>query len=142
MDIVVNILIAAHLMGLVLVSGSGIAMGVVMPFHGQAGAGEKSVVLSIGKALARNGHIGLGLLWVTGPLVVWLKYGGVGAFGSWFWIKMALVVTASAAVGIGSAAYRRFAAGDTGASGRVAAMGRVNLIVGPLIVLTAVFAFG
>lgn len=142
MDILNTILIALHLLGLVFAMGAGIALGVMGPLYGTAKDGERSMLFKIGNTLSRNGHVGLGLLWVTGILVVFLKYGGIDALNWWFWLKIVLVVILSASIGIGSAAYRRFQAGDNGASARLALTGTINKVVGPLIILCAVFAFG
>ena len=141
MLIVNNVLIGLHLLGLVIGMGSGIALGVMGPLYGQAKDGERSLLFRIGNALGRNGHVGLGLLWVTGILIVFLKYGGIGAMTPWFWAKMVAVVALSASIGIGSAAYRRFQAGDNGASARVALTATINKVLGPVIILLAVFAF-
>ena len=142
MDILNTLLIALHLVGLVIGMGTGVALGVLLPRLGAARDGERARLLDIGDALVRNGHIGLGLLWVTGILIVFLKYGGVGGLSPWFWIKIALVVILSASIGIAAAAYRKFKAGDMAASARLAMAGKLNMLVGPLAILAAVFAFG
>lgn len=141
MELVVVILIFLHLMGLVIGMGSGIALSVLGPLHGTATEDQRSLMFNIGARFARNGHVGLALLWITGPLILWLRYGGIGGLSSWFWVKIALVIALSASIGMGSAAYRKFSAGDTGASARVALTGKINGIVGILVVLTAVLAF-
>ncbi|MBU1176532.1 MAG: hypothetical protein KKH72_14100 [Alphaproteobacteria bacterium] len=141
MDIVVNILVALHLLGLVIGMGSGMALGVLGARTRTAPPDHKGLLFAIGNVLGRNGQIGLGLLWVTGIAVVLLKYNGVAGLTWWFWVKMALVVVLSASVGIGGAAYRKVQAGDAGAGKRLAMAGKVNLVTGPLIILAAVFAF-
>lgn len=142
MDILINLLIAFHLLGLVVGMGSGIALSLTGPMYGKANDDQRSQLFKLGNLLSRNGHVGLALLWVTGPIVIFLKYGGFGALSPWFWVKIVLAVILSASIGIGSAAYRKFQAGDMGASARVAMTGKINLVCGLLIILTAVFAFG
>ena len=141
MDIVNAVIIALHLLGLVITMGSSMALSLVMPRIATAGEGERDGLFGIGSGLMRNANIGLGLLWVTGILAVVLIYGGVGGLGLWFWIKIALVVVLSASIGMGSAAFRRFKAGDRASGARLAMIGNINLITGALIILTAVFAF-
>ena len=141
MDIVVNLLIALHLLGLVIGMGSGIALSVLSPFGASAGDAERGLIYRIGNALSRNGHIGLGLLWVTGLAAVFLKYGGVMSMNWWFWLKMALVVVLSASIGIGGAAYRKVQAGDAGAGARLKLASKVNQVAGVLVIVAAVFAF-
>lgn len=142
MEILINILIFLHILGLVIGMGSGVALSRLGPFYGQISEDQRGVLFKFAFLLGRNGHIGLGLLWVTGILVVWLKYGGVADFSWWFWAKMVLVVILSASIGMGSAAFRKFAAGDMGASARAAMAGKINAVAGVLIILSAVFAFG
>jgi len=142
MDIVNNIIVALHLLGLVIAMGSSMAFRLVMPRIASAGEGEQDKLFSIGSGLMRNANIGLGLLWVTGILAVVLKYGGVDGLDFWFWTKIALVVVLSASIGMGSAAFRRFKAGDKASGARLAMIGQINLVTGALIILTAVFAFG
>lgn len=141
MDILINLLIALHILGLVIGMGSGMANARLGPMYGTASAEQRSLLFKIGSMLGKNGHIGLGLLWITGILVVWLKYGGVGEFTFWFWVKMVLVVALSASIGIGSSAYRKFAAGDMGASARVAIAGKISAVCGVLVIVSAVFSF-
>lgn len=139
MDILVNILLFLHFFGLVLGMGSGMALSNATRIVTAAPA-ESGFERFTGM-LARNGHIGLGLLWVTGLLMVWLRYGGVGAFSVWFWIKMVLVVVLSAAVGMGAAAYRKAKAGDGEAARRAKIASTVSGLSGIGIIFAAVFAF-
>ena len=142
MDIVNAIIIALHLLGLVIAMGSSVALPLVMSRIASAGEGERDKLFGVGSGLMRNANIGLGLLWVTGILSVVLKYGGIDGLDFWFWTKIVLVVVLSASIGMGSAAFRRFKAGDKAAGERVAMIGKINLITGALIILTAVLAFG
>ncbi len=141
MDILNTVIIAVHLLGLVVGMGSGIGLGVLMPRLASAGDDERTRLFAMADVFSRNGHIGLGVLWVTGILIVVLKYGGIGGFSTWFWIKIALVVLLSASIGMGSAAYRRYKAGNTASGARLSMTGKLNMIAGPLIILAAVFAF-
>jgi len=141
MDIIVNLLKVLHLLGLVLGMGSGLAMTRIWPIYGASSEEQRSVLFKMGRVLGKNGHVGLALLWVTGILIVWLDYGGIDAFSWWFWAKIVFAIVLSASVGIGSKAYRRFAAGDMGASARVELASKVSGISGVLIILFAVFAF-
>jgi len=142
MEIVNAVIIALHLFGLVITMGAGMALRLVMPRIASAGEGERDRLFGIGDALMRNAHIGLGLLWLTGILVVVLKYGGIDGLSFWFWIKIALVVVLSASIGMGSAAYRRFKAGEKASGARLAMIGKINLVTGALVILAAAFAFG
>lgn len=139
---VVAILLFLHLFGLAFGMGSGIAASRIGPFVGTASENERQSLFKLGRMLGRNAHIGLGTLWVTGLAMVWLEYGSnLGGLSLWFWFKILLVVVYSATVSIGTASFRRFTDGDVAASGRAALMGKINIILGPLIILSAVVAF-
>ncbi len=142
MDIVNTLIIALHFLGLVIAMGSSVAFLLVMPRIASAGEGERDQLFGVGSGLMRNANIGLGVLWLTGILSVVLKYGGVDGLDFWFWTKIALVVVLSASIGMGSAAFRRFKGGDKASGARLAMIGKINLITGTLIILTAVLAFG
>lgn len=142
MEWVVIILLFLHLFALAIGTGSGFAAARLGPLIGTASPQERKSLFKLGIMLGRNGHIGIGTLWVTGLLMLWLEYGSVlGSLSAWFWFKILLVVIYSATVGVGTAAFRRFTQGDVAASGRAALMGKINAILGPLIILSAVIAF-
>lgn len=137
MHIFINILIFIHFFGLVLGMGSGMAMGTAMRGVDRSTGGFDKLT----RALARNGHVGLALLWVTGPLIVWLKYGGFAGLGFWFWVKIAFVVVLTAALGIGAINFRKAREGDRDAAKRAAMIGMLSGISGLIVIFAAVFAF-
>ena len=141
MDIFINILIFLHIFGLVLGLGSGMANSRIGPMLVTADEGQRSLLASIVQMLSKNGHVGLGLLWVTGLLVVWLKYGGAGGFDNWFWAKMVFVVVLSASVGMSGAAARKLKAGDMSVLPLLKRVGMVSGLSALVAVLCAVFAF-
>ncbi len=141
MDIFVNILVFLHLAALVFGMGSGFALSRLGPYYGQVGEDAKLKLFVLGRRYSKTANMALAVLWVTGLLTVWLKYGGVAGLSGWFWAKMILVVILSASIGMGSAAYRKFVGGDVGASSRAAMAGRINLVAGLGVILCAVFAF-
>ncbi|WP_196257710.1 hypothetical protein [Pelagibacterium limicola] len=139
MDILAKILLFLHFFGLVIGMGSGMALSNATRLVTNPAA--DSGFDRFTAMLARSGHIGLGLLWVTGVLMVALKYGGMGTFDAWFWIKMALVIVLTAAVGIGSASARKARAGDTEAAKRAKLASMVSGLSGLGVIFAAVFAF-
>lgn len=141
MDIVIKIILLLHFIGLGMGVGSGMAMMRVMPQIGQSGAAERARLFSAARGIGLNGNVGLGLLWVTGILLVILGPGLAVFSNPWFVAKLVFVVILSAAMGMGGAAVRKFAAGDNAASVRAAMMGRVGGASSLLTILCAVFAF-
>ena len=97
--------------------------------------------MKLERAFSAIASAGVALLLVSGPLLVWLKYGGFEAMPPWFWVKMVLVVIAVAGVATHEIAARRFKAGRTDAYRWMAISGRTAGIGMVLVVLCAVLAF-
>lgn len=142
MDILNAFLLFFHIMGLAVTLGAAFAVTMLGPMFGRVEAAERGMLFRLGLMLARYANWGLLVMWVTGPLLLWLKWGGFEGISHWFYLKLVFVVIFSATLGINASAFRRFADGDTGASSRVAITSVFNLILGTLAVLSAVFAFG
>jgi len=66
----------------------------------------KQMLGGIAKRFGINSRIAVAVLVVTGVLMVAVRYGGVGAFNSWFWVKMALVALIVIAMVISAVAPR------------------------------------
>ena len=60
MDIVVNLLIALHLLGLVISMGASVALGLLGRHYAPVNPEMRSVLYRFGNVLSRNVHIGLG----------------------------------------------------------------------------------
>lgn len=141
MDILNAFLLFLHLMGLAVTIGCAIAVALVGPLFGRVNEGERGIIFKLGLKLAGYANWGLLVMWVTGPLLLWLKWGGFEGISHWFYLKLVFVVILSATLGINAAAFRRFANGEMGASQRVAITSVFNLVLGALAVLSAVLAF-
>lgn len=136
MDTLIKSLLFVHLFGMVFTLGSGVAMSVGMRSVKEPTADFDKFM----DALATNSNIGLGLLWATGLLMVWLHY-GFADLGPLFWVKMVFVVILSAVVGMRAGQYRKARAGDVAASQKASRMGMISGIAGLVAMCAAVFAF-
>lgn len=141
MDIVVKLVLSLHIFAMVLGLGSGFASRRVGPLFGGSSQEQKSILFQLGRGLARNGNLGLGLLWVTGIALIFLRGWDLGAMPIAFWFKMLFVIILSAAVGISTKAARKFAAGDMAASAKAAMFGWLAAVSGVAVIICAVFAF-
>lgn len=141
MDIVVKLLVFLHMVGLIHGMAAGIAGSRMGPLLASSNDDQRSILFRLSKALSMNGHIGLTLLWGSGILLVWLKYGGVADLGLWFWVKLVLVVVLTILVGIITVGLRRMREGDMSAAPTVKRASMINAVVGLAIILCAVFAF-
>ena len=77
-------LLIAHLLGLMLVAAA------FLPLLGMMGKGGAAPQTN--RLLTRFGHWGIIVLLVSGPILLFVRYGGIDGISHWFWAKMALVV--------------------------------------------------
>jgi uncharacterized membrane protein len=78
---------------------------------------------------------------ITGPLLVWLKYGGTSGFNVWFWVKMVLVVILLGIVIFAGINGKRAQGGDMEAAKRSPQIGMASIVTFLLVVAAAVLAF-
>jgi len=91
MDYVFDFLLICHLLALAVAAATTVALPVVMR-RIAATAENRPSLGAIAGQLSLNSRIGLGVLVVTGVLMIWVRYGGVDGLNVWFTVKMALVV--------------------------------------------------
>ncbi len=104
----------------------------------QAAATLRSVTPRIG---AMGAHSIL-LLWITGPLMLWLTYDGGTALGPMFHAKMASAVLLTLVVASMRVTIRRAKAGRSAPlQPMMPKLGLASAILGPLTVALAVLAF-
>jgi uncharacterized membrane protein len=141
MDVLVNLLFWIHLTALALGGAAAFAMPVVGRRIPAAGPELRPSLFAIADGLSKLGRIAFGLLIVTGPLIVWLRYGGTAGFTGWFWAKMVFVVLLLIAVIAAGINGKRAEAGDATALQRAPLFGMSAAILFLLVILCAVFAF-
>jgi putative membrane protein len=134
LDLISILLLVAHLLGLMLVAAAFLPL---LGMMGQGGAAPQT-----NRLLTRFGHYGIIVLLVSGPLLLWVRYGGFDGVSHWFWAKMLFVVLLAAGVVVSVVSARKMRAGDPAATARVR-LGRIVAVVSLLgIVVFAVLAFG
>ncbi|MCB9994215.1 MAG: hypothetical protein H6873_11235 [Hyphomicrobiaceae bacterium] len=141
MEFAANLVLALHLFSLALGTGSGVANSAIGQLYGTSSAEQRSVLFKLAAGLGRNGQIAIGLLWVTGIALIFMKGYNLMEMPVMFWIKIVFVIILSGASGMASAAARRFANGDMAASTRAAMFGTVAGVSSVVVILCAVFAF-
>ena len=141
MNIAINLLLWAHFMGLGMAVGGGIALSQIGPRLAAAAADRRGDWWPLETFFSRIASAGLVVLLITGPLMLWLKFGGPGGLSHWFWAKMALVALALAAVGVHEWAGARFKRGDETAIPAMFLGGRLAGAAITLVVICAVFTF-
>jgi uncharacterized membrane protein SirB2 len=133
LDVAFSLLLIAHLIGLMLVAAAFLPL---LGMMGQGGAAPQT-----NRLLTRFGHYGIIVLLLSGPLMVWVRYGGFDGISHWLWAKLAFVVLLAAGVVMSAMSARQMRAGDAAATARVR-LGRIIAVVSLLaIVVFAVLAF-
>lgn len=136
-----NILFWLHLVALAAGGAATFGIPVVGSKMATASAEMRPVLFSIIKGISSVSRGAIGVLLVTGPLLVWLKYGGFGGFNTWFWVKMVLVLILLGLVIFSGINAERASKGDVAAAKRGPQLGMVLMVTLLAIILTAVFAF-
>jgi hypothetical protein len=141
MPVVINLLFWLHLMALAMGIGGGLAMAQVGPRLLAATPDQRATWWPLAKAFSRVTSAGLVLLLITGPLLVWLKFGGIEGLNGWFKLKMALVAVIVLTIGLGMWGMGRLRRGDEGGGKLMMVAGPLTSLTAAAITLAAVFTF-
>jgi putative membrane protein len=138
---IVKLLLWAHLVALALGVGGGLGMSQVGPRLVNGSPDQRETWWPLARVFRMLTSVGLVVLLVTGPLMVWLKYGGFAGMNVWFQVKMGLVALGVVLMGLSEMGMARLKRGDEGG-------GKLAMIAGPalgvtmyVVMLAAVFAF-
>lgn len=134
MDYLFAALLFAHFVGLILVAAA------FLPLLGMMGEGGTAPATN--RLLTRFGHYGIVIAVVSGPLMLWLRYGGFDGVSHWFWVKMLFLLVLAGGVVTSAVSARKMREGDPAAARRVRAGRMVSSVSLLGIVLAAVLAFG
>ena len=139
-----TILLVLHFLGF----GAGFAVSVgnnlVMTLAAKAPPQEAAGLRRFPPVMSRVGDVGLALLWITGIVLLWTKYGGVDGIGAlpWaFWAKIICVLLLTALVGLIHMTVAKINRGDMSGAARMPLIGRAGAVLLLLIVIFAVMAF-
>jgi putative membrane protein len=138
---IVKLLLWAHLVALALGVGGGLGMSQVGPRLVNGSPDQREIWWPLARVFRMLTSVGLVVLLVTGPLMVWLKYGGFAGMNVWFQVKMGLVALGVVLMGLSEMGMARLKRGDEGG-------GKLAMTAGPalgvtmyVVMLAAVFAF-
>lgn len=141
MDIINNLLFWLHLIGLGLGGVASFGLPVVGAQMPKATAETRPTLFKVAEGLSSLGRAGFGVLIVTGPLLVWLKFGGMSGFSNWFIAKMVFVVLLLIVVIFAGINGKRAQGGDIASAKRAPMIGIVAMLLYLAIILCAVFTF-
>jgi uncharacterized membrane protein len=142
MDVLVELLFWIHLVALAL---GGVAVFGI-PFVGRRmGASppeQRPALMALIEQMSKVGRAAFGVLIVTGPLILWLRYGWAPPNATWFGLKMLFVLILLGVMIYAGINNKRAAAGDVAAARRAPMIGMAGIVTYALLILCAVFAFG
>lgn len=127
----------------------GLAMGLTVPFSNivmagliaQAQPNERPILGRFPFAVAKVGNIGLALLWITGPTLLFTKYGGFAGVPWQFHAKLAAVVVLTLGVGFIHMNKRKALAGDAAAMARIQNTAKLTMLSALTAMVFAVLTF-
>ena len=134
-------LLVLHLLGLACglsVPFSNMIMGALID---KAAPPEKPILARFPPAMMRVGDIGLALLWITGPAMLFTKYNGFAGMPWTFHVKLLGVVALTLCVGYIHSQAKRAFSGDQAALARVKNVGKVALLSALTALVFAVLTF-
>ena len=141
MDVLNPVLLVLHFLGLAMglsVSFSGMAMQGLMA---RAAPAERDVLGRFAPRISIVGHIGLGLLWITGVALVFTKWGGFSVLPWQFTVKIAAVILLTIAVVYITSQMKKAANRDAAAIARIQSTGKVAFLLALTAVVFAVLTF-
>lgn len=144
MAVVNSLLLAAHLVGVVLVGGAALVLWRAADL---LAGGERSGqgLPNLGRFIYGLGNAGLGLAWVSGLILLFSKFNGFSglvALGPWFWLKIVFVIALSGMLGAAGANFKRAVSTQPTAAAKAAGLGGIAVVCTVAVLVTAAFAFG
>lgn len=139
--IIVKLLLWVHLIALAMGLGGGLGMSQVGPRLVAAAPDQREPWWPLAKVFSHVATLGLVLLLITGPLLLWLKFGDMQTKNVWFQAKLGLVVIAIVTISLTKWGLARLKRGDEGGGKLMSVTGPLTSLTVLAIVLAAVFAF-
>ena len=135
-----GILLILHLLGFGAAMSSSVGGFVILRLS-RAAPADMAVLGKVPPVLIRVGQTGLGLLWLTGIIMVWTKFGGPENLPGLFWLKFICVLIVTVGVVMVSLTIKAIQSGDRAKVVRLPLYGAVNGAFLLLVVIFAVYAF-
>ncbi len=136
-----QVLLFLHFVGLMLGATGGFGSALIMRRAVAAGPEAAGQLRALGPMLANVSAVGLALMWASGLVLVWSRWGGPGNLPGLFWLKFVFVLSLTAAAVAIHATYAEVKRGNLAAAARLPKLGPAAGVSSLLAVLTAVFTF-
>ena len=134
-------LLFLHFFGLMLGAAGGFSSAIVMRRALVLPADDARAVRGLGPILANVSGIGLALLWATGLILVWSKWGGIESLPQMFWIKAIFILSLTVVTGLIHMTYAEIRKGNPAAAAKLPKLGPLAGVSALLAVLFAVLTF-
>lgn len=135
-------LLIVHYLSFVVGAGGSFLAFMIVRRIATRPAEEAAVLRQIPPMISNFALAGLVLLWVTGILLVYLRYGGFAGLGWAFSVKMVFVVALTAVVAAMRFEMRRARRGVAGAGANLARLSPWPVVTSWMAIVFAVIAFG
>lgn len=135
-----QVLLILHLFGFGVGTGASLGNFLITGLIG-ANSGDAPALNRMRLLLARTGQMALGLLWLTGIVLIWSKWGGPAYVPQLFWFKLLLVVVMTGLLVAMDLTFKAVRGGNVALASRMPILGMAGAAVLVLIVVVAVFAF-
>jgi hypothetical protein len=107
----------------------------------RAAPADMPVLSKVSGVLGRVGQVALGLLWLTGIILIWSKWDGPQNLPVLFWWKFVCVVAITGVVILIDRTVKQIQAGNRALAARMPIYGAISGSLLLLVVIFAVFAF-
>lgn len=141
MSVVVELLFWIHLVSLALGGVAVYGIPIVGSKMRSATPEQRPLLIKITHQLSTVGRGAFLALIITGPLMLWLGFGGTAPNMVWFWIKMLFVLIVLGVIIAGGINGSRAEKGDMAAARRAPLIGMTGMAAFTLLIFCAVFAF-
>jgi putative membrane protein len=141
-DILNSVLFWIHLVALAVGGAAVFGLPVVGSRVAKATPEMRPVLFGIANQISSMGRAALITLIISGPLLVWLKFGGTEGFTYWFSVKMVLVLILVVLVVYAGINAKRAQGGDMAAAKRAPQLSMIAVVVYLCVIGAAVLNFG
>ena len=136
-----DVLLILHFLGLAMGFAASFSGMVIMGLMGGATPQERPILARVPPAMTRVSDVGLLLLWASGLILLFYKWGGFANVPWQFHVKFTVVILLTLLIGYMHSLMAKARRGDAGAAARMQAMGRIAFVLAVTAVIFAVLAF-
>jgi hypothetical protein len=137
----IDVILFFHIVGLMMGAGGGFGSMLVMRHAATLPPEQQGPFRALGPKMGRFSHIGLALMWITGLILVFMRYGGFADMPPLFWVKIVFVLSLTLAAIMIELTYAEIKRGNVAAAARLPRLGPWAGLSSLLSVLFASLAF-